>query len=228
MPNRLPQRLTLREYFPRRISIKLASLPLMFSAIVLAPSSWPQGTPGAGQVAFDAASVKPSELGPPPGFPKPPPGRVGGTYTEWHIPLRVYIDRAFKLAPHQVSVPQGVGAERYDITARMPPDTTDDGVTQMLQTLLLERFKMQFHWEQREEPVYALVVGKDGPKFKLADGEDEPGFHQLKGGGLECKKCEMRTLALLLARWEDRPVVDMTGLAGYLQRRAGFRRTWAS
>jgi uncharacterized protein (TIGR03435 family) len=36
----------------------------------------------------------------------------------------------------------------------------------MLQTLLAERFKLQVHHETRETPVYALIVGKGGPKLK--------------------------------------------------------------
>jgi hypothetical protein len=40
-----------------------------------------------------------------------------------------------------------------------------------LRTLLAERFKLAFHRETKDIAVYALVVAKDGPKFK----KDEPG-----------------------------------------------------
>lgn len=36
----------------------------------------------------------------------------------------------------------------------------------MMQTLLAERFKLVFHRETKQMPVYALVVGKNGPKMK--------------------------------------------------------------
>ena len=36
----------------------------------------------------------------------------------------------------------------------------------MLQGLLAERFGLKFHREMREMPVYVLVVGRSGPKFK--------------------------------------------------------------
>ena len=39
-----------------------------------------------------------------------------------------------------------------------------------LRTLLAEWFKLAFHRETKDIAVYALVVAKDGPKFK-----DEPG-----------------------------------------------------
>jgi uncharacterized protein (TIGR03435 family) len=34
----------------------------------------------------------------------------------------------------------------------------------MLQALLTERFKLQVHKEVKEQNVYALVAGKEGPK----------------------------------------------------------------
>jgi len=36
----------------------------------------------------------------------------------------------------------------------------------MLQALLAERFKLTVHRESKEHAVYALVVGKNGPKLK--------------------------------------------------------------
>jgi uncharacterized protein (TIGR03435 family) len=42
----------------------------------------------------------------------------------------------------------------------------------MLQNLLAERFKLALHHETKELPMYALVVGKGGPKLKEAAEED--------------------------------------------------------
>ena len=46
----------------------------------------------------------------------------------------------------------------------------------MLQALLAERFKLTAHRESKEQPVYALVVAKGGPKLTpaAAPGPDEP------------------------------------------------------
>ncbi|MCU1237673.1 MAG: hypothetical protein JWP63_5640, partial [Candidatus Solibacter sp.] len=51
----------------------------------------------------------------------------------------------------------------------MPEGATSDQIPAMLQALLGERFKLAAHKENRPRPVYALVVGKGGPKFKEAD-----------------------------------------------------------
>jgi uncharacterized protein (TIGR03435 family) len=45
----------------------------------------------------------------------------------------------------------------------------------MLQALLAERFKLEAHRESKEHPIYALVVGKNGPKLKdSAPDADQP------------------------------------------------------
>jgi uncharacterized protein (TIGR03435 family) len=43
----------------------------------------------------------------------------------------------------------------------------------MLQALLADRFKLVIHGETKEIPVYALVVGKGGPKLQKADIEEK-------------------------------------------------------
>jgi uncharacterized protein (TIGR03435 family) len=51
----------------------------------------------------------------------------------------------------------------------MPEGSTSDQIPAMLQALLVERFKLAVHKDDRPHPVYALVVGKTGPRFKEAD-----------------------------------------------------------
>jgi uncharacterized protein (TIGR03435 family) len=43
----------------------------------------------------------------------------------------------------------------------------------MVQTLLEDRFKLKFHRETKELPVFALLVGKNGPKLKPTRPEDD-------------------------------------------------------
>jgi uncharacterized protein (TIGR03435 family) len=44
----------------------------------------------------------------------------------------------------------------------------------MLQSLLADRFKLKLHHEMKESSVYALVVGRDGPKIKLSSDQISP------------------------------------------------------
>lgn len=79
---------------------------------------------------------------------------------------------AFKVKPYQVSGPSwlssGMGAERFEIRAKIPEGVSKEQVPEMLRSLLVERFGMKFHWEKTEHNAYALVVGKNGSKMKDA------------------------------------------------------------
>jgi uncharacterized protein (TIGR03435 family) len=76
------------------------------------------------------------------------------------------LTRAYGVKMYQISGPDWIDSERYDIVAKVPPDTTREQFNIMLQNLLNERFKLTLHREKKEQPVYALVVGKNGPKLK--------------------------------------------------------------
>jgi uncharacterized protein (TIGR03435 family) len=43
----------------------------------------------------------------------------------------------------------------------------------MVQSLLIQRFKLAIHHERRENPAYDLIVDKGGPKLKASTPEDE-------------------------------------------------------
>ena len=91
-----------------------------------------------------------------------------------------------------------------------------------LQSLLAERFKLSLHRETREQPLYALVVGKSGTKFQRANGNFgglRIGRTQLTGSGATL---EMLTTAL--ANQLGRPVLDRTGLEGTFD----FKLEWAA
>lgn len=94
--------------------------------------------------------------------------------------LAEIINTAFKVKVYQVSGPSWLGrgnamaAERFDIHATFPAGATKDDVPEMLQSLLAERFKLTFHREQKEQSVFALVVGKDGLKLQPSAPDPAP------------------------------------------------------
>ena len=54
----------------------------------------------------------------------------------------------------------------------MGTDASREQIKEMLQTLLVERFKLAVHRETKELSVYTLVVAKNGSKLQEAK-EDE-------------------------------------------------------
>jgi len=103
----------------------------------------------------------------------------------------------------------------------------------MLQSLLEDRFKLKIHRETRQVPVFALVLGKGGPKFQASKPGDclpySPGL-KLKSGEYVCDRVRLSmaiagtkmsfrgasilTLARDLSYRLNRPVIDRTGLSG--------------
>jgi uncharacterized protein (TIGR03435 family) len=92
----------------------------------------------------------------------------------------------------------------------------------MVQTLLGDRFKIRVHWEQRETPIYALVVAKGGPKMKKTTESDLPNSVKFLFDGqpmqmldAKLKGWSMNQLATVLAIGRpDRVIVNRTGLEG--------------
>jgi uncharacterized protein (TIGR03435 family) len=94
----------------------------------------------------------------------------------------------------------------------------------MLRELLVERFQLKFHQEVRGTAVYALVVGKNGPKMKTRKPDDGGAPFSLPFNALHIRgrNVPMATLADTLqaiipltdTERDDRPAVDQTGLAG--------------
>jgi uncharacterized protein (TIGR03435 family) len=120
--------------------------------------------------AFEVASVKPAA----------PLDRSQMLSGQMHVGMKVDAARvdigsmslaelirvAYRVKAYQVSGPDWMASERFDVLAKLPEGASSGQVPEMLQALLAERFKLSVHRESKEHAVYALVVGKNGPKLK--------------------------------------------------------------
>jgi len=80
---------------------------------------------------------------------------------------------AYRVKAYQIVAPAWMGSgERWDIQAKLPERATLEQIPPMVQALLVERFKLAVHRETKDHAVYALVVGKSGPKMREADPAD--------------------------------------------------------
>ncbi len=165
---------------------------------------------------FDVATVKPSK-----------PDAQGKNYlmqghqfSTINTTLTDLLKFAYGIQSRQVvGGPSWISTDKFDLKAE--PDLegapNDKQLKSMLQKLLADRFKLTFHHEQRELPVYALVVIKGGAKLtkndENPDGLPGMGFRGL--GQLSCVNASMADFAgLMQGAVLDRPVVDRTGLQG--------------
>jgi uncharacterized protein (TIGR03435 family) len=92
----------------------------------------------------------------------------GGRVDYACIPLPNLIAYAFGIPQNRVAGPDWMADQRFDIVAKLPQGAPEALVPEMFQTLLADRFKLTIHRENKEQPVYALVVAKGGLKLKEA------------------------------------------------------------
>ena len=169
-------------------------------------------------LAFDAASVT---------IWKGAPPRTGysnqitpGGLTMLHVSMGYCIRLAWNvkqgyelIGPGWINPPTEV---LIDITAKTGRPATEDEIRLMLQSLLIERFKLAVHREQRDLPVYELVqVRKDRALRPSA----VPGDPKMKPGEANYSDVyQNMTMAQLAQRlgppMTSRPVIDKTGLEG--------------
>jgi len=180
------------------------------------------------RLAFEVASVKeskPDQEGGRFGF------RPGGMFATSNWPLSALVKAAFRhepplLASQIVGLPEWVSETRYDITAKTSSDDAprDAGsplahMDEYIRSLLEDRFALRTHIEEREMPVYALVIASGGSKLRPALDCSKPvnlpkcnarnGPGHIAGGHML-----LTNLLATLAGQVDRPVVNRTNLEG--------------
>lgn len=95
---------------------------------------------------------------------------VDGARAEYiYLTLQDLITVAYKVKLYQITGPDWITGQRFDIFAKMPDGASKDDAPRMLQALLEDRFKLVLHRESKEHPVLALMVGKEGPKMKESE-----------------------------------------------------------
>lgn len=79
------------------------------------------------------------------------------------------------------------GDLRFDVQAKAenPATATHQQLLTMLQNLLIERFQIRFHYVTKEEPGFALVLAKSGPKMHTSASEEEKKVTFLGSNGEE-------------------------------------------
>jgi uncharacterized protein (TIGR03435 family) len=208
----------------------------------------------AQNLSFEVASVKPNDSRPKSqeeimlgchGSDSHSPGIIVpmGRCVVRFEPLRLVIALAYDIPPafmnpydgKVLSGPDWINSAIYNIDAKSEGPATEAQLKRMLQTLLVERFQLKLHRENKEMPIYALVTTKNLLKLQAApedrecggqvrsDHRFELGSMNLAGqchgfvpenGQLTGRSVDMSDFAEMLSIWAGRVVVDKTGLQG--------------
>ena len=127
---------------------------------------------------------------------------------------------AFGVHPDQVvGGPEWLRTERFDIVADPETDkrSSSDEMKAMMRQLLVERFHVVMHQEQKVLSVYAVQKAVDAPKLTKSAGNDRgiPVVGYDPRGELQVGNATMANFAGFLQRFVlDRPAVDQTGIEG--------------
>ncbi len=117
-----------------------------------------------------------------------------------------------------VDAPKFLDSARWDITAKVPKGAIDnaatdpDSLNMMLRTLLIDRFQLKAHYEERTLPAYVMTASK--PKLKKADPDSRSGCRE---GPPTLRKVEPRSTNPVLGRLLTCTNVSMAWFADELQ-----------
>jgi uncharacterized protein (TIGR03435 family) len=115
--------------------------------------------------------------------------------------------------------PAWVHNDRYDVLATHEANAGREATTQMLRSLLADRFKLGVHYEKQSRPVYSLVVarpGRLGPGLTVStrDCAKDVECGMSLGGGVLRAVGQPLGIISSAGRPDGRVIVDKTGLPG--------------
>ncbi|MGA3237420.1 MAG: TIGR03435 family protein [Bryobacteraceae bacterium] len=122
--------------------------------------------------------------------------------------LSAPISYAYGVKLAQISGPDWLVTQRFDIVTKLPEGGFPQQVPEMMQTLLAERFDLKLQRESKQFLVYALVAGKTGIKLSPKPEDFDPKAHN------DQIAIPVLSLTLLLEQSLGVPVVDETGQKG--------------
>ena len=137
-----------------------------------------------------------------------------GSLTIRNFNLAMIVAWAYHVQRPQVSGPEWIESQRYDIFAKAGRTVSGDELRQMLQRLLVVRFKLAVHRESRRLDVLAMLLPKGGHKMTPSQIEGPGQNRQDPVRGMVIEGVDLGEFANELSRDVEVPVVDMTGLKG--------------
>ncbi|HVW10082.1 MAG TPA: TIGR03435 family protein [Bryobacteraceae bacterium] len=184
------------------MKLSIAVFPLFACLTCLA-----QAPPNA--PAFEAASIRSAQTPGPDSIVTAP-----GTLTARNESLLRLICWAYDTPQFQVTGPDWLGEERFDVVAKSSSGGDDDRLRLMLRRLLAERFGLQAHSDQKEMQVYAVTLAKGGFKMPESKEDGPPVFDRGGPTLLTAHRVTMKDFAEKVSEPLRRPVIDETGLKG--------------
>jgi uncharacterized protein (TIGR03435 family) len=181
---------------------------------------------------FDVADIQASKAVGQPRAQFLPGGRV-----EFHtLPMNFMILAAWGFENDEGRVtggPSWMNSEKFDIVAKAPPDSSIAALRLMLRALLIKRFGLEMHIEDKAMSVYALAKGKGELKIKPSATEAKLDCKRANEDGVITMTCHNMTmdelangLRAMAPAYIDKPVVNLTELKGAYDFKLGWTPRW--
>jgi uncharacterized protein (TIGR03435 family) len=186
------------------------ALLLLLAAI----AAYAQTAPASDAAAFDAVSVKPAK--PARGIDGMPaikatPGMVVVRNTN----IKGAIAWAYRVTDAQVTGPDFLDSQRFDIIAKAAGPAVEDDLRLMMQAMLKDRFKLDFHRQNKEMQTYVLSIGKNGFKAKESKTEGDMAMEPNQAAmSVTISRAPISQLVNMLGQIVRAPILDSTGLTG--------------
>src|ERR1043165_2006820 len=119
-----------------------------FRPAILLAALWPLCAQDP-KLQFEVAVMKPTADHNAPGLIVHLPGERG--YRGGNMPLIDYLRVAFQVRPDQISGPDWIFTENFDMEGKADRTCTADELHTMLQHLLIERFRIRLHHATQDE-----------------------------------------------------------------------------
>jgi uncharacterized protein (TIGR03435 family) len=165
--------------------------------------------------AFEVASIRRGQREGPRGIPGEIAQITPDGVTLRGATLKAAIRWAYHVFEYQVTGPDWIGGERYDIAAKAAGEVPESQLRLMMQGLLAERFRLTVHRETKELPAFLVTLGKNGPKFQESKDEGEA---KVQPDPLRftvtVSRMPTSQVVEILSNVLKAPVVDRTGLKG--------------
>jgi len=167
------------------------------------------------QPAFDGASVRASQSGRGEGDWRDDIQASPGSLIMRNVSLKTAIRWAYHVMNYQVTGPDWIESGRYNISGKAAGPADEDQLRLMLQALLTERFKLEFHRQAKELRAYEMVVAKGGAKFHESKIEGEPVVNPDKARTtVDVKAMPASYIVDMLSKVLHSPVINNTGFTG--------------
>jgi uncharacterized protein (TIGR03435 family) len=232
------ERIAVTDAIEKQLGLKLEKREAPTPVLVV-DSAIEKPTPNSPEVAaalppipapteFEVADIKPSEPGGRGGrFQMQPGGRL----VTQNSAMTMLLMQAFATRgmDELVGIPSWAQSAHFDITAKapssgpMPPAMDMESVAPMLRSMLVERFGLKYHTEEKPQTAYTLVAAK--PKMKKADPSSRTWCRNIQAPpgspqGAQSLQCQNITMAQFADRLQHMsmelgwPVTDSTGIEG--------------